>query len=568
MSALLVATLSLALLCGLGAKMCKLPPMIGFLAAGYLLYATGVRSTEGLEALSDLGVTALLFTIGLKLNLRQLASPLVAGAGLIHMGLWTALCAGGLMLLKATGWSLLADLRWGPALVIGLSLAFSSTVYVVKLLDSRGQQQSRYGAVAIGVLVIQDLVAVLFMTASAGHAPSPWALCLLALPLAYLPVKLILAKIGHGELLVLAGLVAAFGGYFLFYSLGLKGDLGALIMGVMISRTPQAKELYSRLSAIKELLLIAFFVHVGLIGLPNWAMCAMALILLAILPLKSGLYLALFSVFQARPRLAAMTSATLTNYSEFAMVVGSVAAGAGWISESWVSMLALALAGSFLGSAVVFRFDHTLLDMVVRQVPRRHPVQMDVLPGGSEILPPTNIPSPAAPSSQTPDSAAPDFSGVQAIVLGMGRVGQSSYRRLREVHGLEVAGLESDPARVESLRGRGARIYEGDATDPELWEAIDNIEGLRYVISTMPIQEDLDQVGLFSQIGTHHADTRKASGELRQYRVVVACRFPDQRDMLLRAGADEVIYIYGGAGAELADLAVNPSAQDEANAPF
>lgn len=545
MQTTLILILGTALIGGFLAKLIKLPPMVGFLLAGYVLYALGVRSTEIISFLADMGVTALLFTIGLKLRLKALTGREVLGVGLAHMIVWAALDTLGLMGLAATGWAPVADLDWRAAGVIGLALSFSSTVYVVKLLDARGQQQSRYGSIAIGILVIQDLVAVLFMSMTSPHTPSPWALALLALPLTIPFLRWILGHLGHGELMVLTGLVFAFGGYLLFYSVGLKGDLGALVMGVLVGQTAQGKEMYTRLTSVKELLLIAFFVNVGLYGIPGIEMFWVALILLAILPVKSALFLILFRIAGGRPRIHAMSSATLTNYSEFALVIGAVALQAGWIEAKWISALAIALAGSFLGSAIVFRFDHTLLEWLIRTTVKNDTAAAD----------PAATPAAAAPVvTQLPPL---DFTDIDAVVIGMGRVGQGSYRQLHEAHGLKVRGVEANPDRVHKLQDLGADIIEADGADPLLWAAIDAAESVKYVLVALPLDDDWENhESLLRQFAEHRLGHNKPNGERRTYRTVVATRFQGQQEKLLESGADDVIYVYKSAGAELADLAV------------
>ena len=103
-----------------------------------------------------------------------------------------------------------------PAALLAFALSFSSTVFAVKVLEERAQIKSHFGRVAIGILVIQDLAAVIFLAASAGKTPSVWALALLALiPLRHVLYRL-LDRSGHGELLVLFGLVLALGSAELF----------------------------------------------------------------------------------------------------------------------------------------------------------------------------------------------------------------------------------------------------------------------------------------------------------------------------------------------------------------
>ena len=114
--------------------------------------------------------------------------------------------------------------------LLAFALSFSSTVFVVKVLEG-GANHALYGRVAIGILVMQDIIAVIFLTATGGHPPSPWALALVGLwPLTRV-LRRIWTRLGHGEMQSLFGIVMALvPGYALFSSVGLKGDLGALIV--------------------------------------------------------------------------------------------------------------------------------------------------------------------------------------------------------------------------------------------------------------------------------------------------------------------------------------------------
>jgi Kef-type K+ transport system, predicted NAD-binding component len=149
---------------------------VGFLAAGFLLNALGAEGGEFLQAMADLGITLLLFSIGLKLKLKSLARPEVWGTATLHMGAVSLFIGAVVLGLSYTGLPLLSDLSLGTALLIGFAMSFSSTVFAVKVLDELGANNARHGQVAIGVLVVQDIAAVVFIAASMGKLPSPWAL--------------------------------------------------------------------------------------------------------------------------------------------------------------------------------------------------------------------------------------------------------------------------------------------------------------------------------------------------------------------------------------------------------
>lgn len=155
---------------GLLMSLVKLPALLGFLLAGFLLEGAGVRELPYLDFIAELGVTLLLFGIGLKLDLRSLLGREVWVTTGAHVALSVAIGTGFLWLLALLGFPLLGDADIGTMALIAFALSFSSTVFVVKVLEDKAELQSFYGRVAIGILVMQDLAAVIFMTASKGEA--------------------------------------------------------------------------------------------------------------------------------------------------------------------------------------------------------------------------------------------------------------------------------------------------------------------------------------------------------------------------------------------------------------
>ena len=269
--------IAIAFVCGLAMKVVGLPPLIGFLLAGFALNMAGAQTSGFLSATADLGVTLLLFTIGLKLNFKSLMRPEVMGVATLHMSLLVGLMLLLLLGLSALGVLHFADMQWQTGLLIAFALSFSSTVFAVKILEELGAATTRHGQISIGILVVQDLFAVLFLAASAGKWPSLWAIGLLLLfPLRHL-LAYLLKLSGHGEMLVLFGFVIALGGADLFELVNMKGDLGALVFGMLLAGAPKAGELYRTLINFKDLFLIGFFLSVGMTAMPGLAELATAL---------------------------------------------------------------------------------------------------------------------------------------------------------------------------------------------------------------------------------------------------------------------------------------------------
>ena len=309
-----VISLSFAFVFGLVARRIGLPPMVGFLAAGFAIHAVGpdLGLPDGSGAIFDqiahLGVLLLLFAVGLKLRLGQLAQPQVFGGALIHSAITTAIFSIGLVVVLR--------LDWSTALLLGVVLSFSSTVFSAKVLEAKRDIGAFYGRTAIGILIVQDIIALCVLALYSGQAPSPWALAVLAaLPFLRPALHWLLDVSGHDELLVVAGmLLAVVVGGAGFEAVGLGAEIGALVMGLLLSTHPRAKELSDALWGLKEIFLVGFFLQIGMSGLPGLQDLTIALVLLVFLPLKGALFFALLLIFGLRARTAFLSAANLTAY--------------------------------------------------------------------------------------------------------------------------------------------------------------------------------------------------------------------------------------------------------------
>ncbi|MFW0792488.1 cation:proton antiporter family protein [Gordonia sp. CPCC 205515] len=515
-----VAAIYLVVIFGLGglAMAMRLPPLVGFLAAGFVLNAMNVEDLPQLDTLADLGVTLLLFAIGLKLNVRILLRREVWLSTSAHMVFSVVICGALLWLAALAGLAMLAGQSLQTIALLSFALSFSSTVFVVKILDERGESTSLYGRVCIGILVMQDLIAVVYLTVAGGEAPSPWALTLVAL----WPVTRILRKVwgrlGHGEMQSLFGIVMALvPGYVWFSSVGLKGDLGALIVGVLLASHPAATELSRSLFHIKELLLVAFFVSIGLTGLPDVPSIYVALLMTALLPIKAAGYTVLLTLMKLRYRTAVLTGLSLMNYSEFGLIVVSVGVSAGLLTHAWLVELSIAVALSFVVSALVNGRANALAEKIVARLPAQDE------------------------HSLVPEERPGDAGDAEVVVIGMGRVGFAAYQRLTERHQLRVVGVDYDGNRIHRLADRGVRVIEADATDLDFWVRLRRSDSVRHAVLAMP-NHSANVVAL---------ECLRKSGFSGQ--IASAARYEDEVQWATDHGVDIAFNVYAGAGLELAD---------------
>jgi len=342
--------ISVAFVFGMLAKRMNLP-LIGFLFGGFLLNFGGF--TEGgiaLDIVADIGVMLLLFTIGLKLNLKSLLSKEIWLTTSLHMIISVLFLGSFVFAITWFGIYSTTSLSLQSAMLIGFALSFSSTIFAVKVLENRGEMNSFHGRISIGILVMQDVVAVVFLTISKGVIPSIWVL---GLPIYLVIVRWVFVKIlniiDHGELLTLFGFFAAFiTGAIVFESVGLKPDLGALAIGVLIGSHPRSKELAKQMLSFKDFFLIAFFLEIGMSGLPTLTTLVISLILIIGIVGKGALFMVLLTRFNLQARTAWHSTLSLANYSEFGLITAAIGVKMGLIDNQWMIILALAMSFSFL----------------------------------------------------------------------------------------------------------------------------------------------------------------------------------------------------------------------------
>ena len=335
------AFLLFAFACGLTVKLIGIPPLVGYLVAGFLLNFAGYTLTEDLTQIANLGITIMLFTIGLKLNIRDLSRREVWAGSITHTLVWVGVITCCLFAMGTIAANFVDGLTWESAALIAFALSFSSTVCVVKVLEESGESKTRHGRLAIGILVMQDVFAVIFLVVATGKLPSVWALALLALFPAMPLINKMINKSGHGELLPLTGFILALGGYHLFELVNIKGDLGALIFGILLAQHEKASELAKSLLSFKDLLLIGFFLTIGLTALPDLNMIVLAIVFCLFIPLKAALFFGLFTSLRLRGRTAYLSSLVLSNYSEFGLIVGALTVSLGLLANSWLVVIAV-----------------------------------------------------------------------------------------------------------------------------------------------------------------------------------------------------------------------------------
>jgi glutathione-regulated potassium-efflux system ancillary protein KefC len=495
-----------AYLAGFAVSRLYLPPLVGYLIAGYILHSAGIQADETLGHLAEIGIQLLLFTVGLKLKLRSLLRFVVLGVGGLHLLIVTAVSV---LIFFALGGHI------AGGLVLGVSLAFSSTVLAIKVLEDSGELSSMYGRDVMSILILQDIVAIGLLAFADGKHPTPWALCLLLLPLLRPLAYRLLNATRDDELKLLLGVSLALAGGVLAQNVGISSDIGALLMGIMLAGHINIEDLSDKLWGLKEIFLVAFFLKIGLTGLPGHSEILQALMLMVLLPLQGGLFFVLFLLVGLRARTAFISSLALMTYSEFALITAKSVVDAHLLPPVWESIIGLAVAFSLAVAALLNHFSQHLfsaLEPVLIRFERRmeHP---DRLPSSIGIA--------------------------EWLVVGMGRTGVSAYVAFNQ-QDQRVLGLDTDPTVLENLLAEGRRVFYGDAGDTELWEKLP-LTRIKGVILTIPEFE-------VRAMAIKQLKKRHFAG-----RIGTICFHDNEERELYRLGATFVIHPLMEAGKQLVE---------------
>lgn len=447
-------------------------------------------------------MTLLLFTIGLKFDARTLLRPQTWGTATAHMAVLTAVGTGFIGLLAGIGFVTAGDGLTSFALV-AFALSFSSTVLVVKILEGRSDDGAYDGQTAIGILVVQDLAAVVVISASRGEPPTPWALALVGLvPAAPRPPR----SDARARPRVLA-----------VRPRGAQGRSRCARLGLLLAGAEGSNRLGKAMFGLKELFLAAFFLAIGIEVLPSGGDVLTAV---ALVPVNIAVFVALGRAFGLRNRTAVLSGLALGNFSEFSIIVVAVGVEAGLLGERWLVVVAVAVALSMVVSSLVNGRGLPLTQWIAGRLPERDRDRI------------------------TPEDRPVDTGDAEVLVLGMGRMGHAAYDRFRDTHGMRVVGIDNDMAVTQRLAADGYRILEGDATELEFWHRITTARTVHTVVLAMA-QHDSNVYAL---------ERLRDSGFSGRLAVVV--RTGEQERHFRRVGVHAVYNLYEGAGITLADAAV------------
>ncbi len=468
MLATLVACILLAFAFGAVARMLRLPALIGYIAAGAVIGPTtpGFVAEQGMvSAMAEVGVALLLFGVGLHFRAADLLAVWrVAVPGAVAQ-IALAVSVGAMV-----GAGLLG-LAEGPSLAFGLALAISSTAVATRTLEERGRLGGTPGRIALGWLVMQDLVVVfglVLLPAVAGRGGDiAWEVGKAALSLAAFGVFMMLvgrrvlpwalrrvARGGSRELFTLAVLAAALGIAFLASaSFGVSFALGAFFAGVVLGESDVGHQAAAEATPLQHIFAAIFFVSVGMLldpeALGGAPLAAAASLLAVLLAIGGGTFLLLVAL-RVELRVAATVAGGLAQIGEFSFLLVEVAVVQGILPELVRGPVLAAAIGSILLTPLMLR-GFEVLGRRLERVP-----VLAAWCGTRRELPAAPLPWPVLRD--------------HAVVIGAGRVGGLVIRALQRHH-LPLIVIEENRAMAERLQAEGVPVVWGDAARPEVLHA-------------------------------------------------------------------------------------------------
>ncbi len=430
---------------------------LGYLVAGavvgpQVLHLVG--DAESKMGIAELGITLLLFIVGLELNPTRLwaLKKEIFGLGLLQVGLCGIAVTGVVWLASHAGSP--QHFSWAAALVLGLPLALSSTAQVLPMLQSAGRLRTPFGERAFSILLFQDLSIVPLITlvtilsrnpADAGGPPG-WLLFLYTVAAVaglvasgrflLRPLFRIIGNLGEREMFVFAALFTVIGAAAIMESLGLSTALGAFVAGVMLADSPYRHELEADVEPFRSILLGLFFLAVGMmldlhaIAERPFFVIGMALALIAT---KALIIFGIGILFKMKWRAALALGLLLSQGGEFGFVLFAQAQHAFLIAPE---------AASLFGAIVTLSMATTPFLMMITQRIREEPIIAGERDG-------------------------PKADGANALIVGYGRFGQTVAQMLI-AQGVPVTLIDTDIEMIDVASEFGAKVYYGDGTRMDL----------------------------------------------------------------------------------------------------
>ena len=492
-----------ALLFGQFCKILSIPVLIGFIFSGHVFNVLGFADYDNLlEKPGKIGIDLLLFSIGLHIKPSKIFNFGYFSIVILH----TIFVS--ILYLIFINFDFLMEIK----ILFCIALTFSSTIIASKSLEDRKEINSFHGRNSILILIFQDILALFLLLYTNETNLSFYTLLLLFTPLCIPIVKIVLEKLqSNQELQLLTSvIIGLFLGGYLFEKLGLSGELGALIMGMMLSNIKFADRLGEKIWSLREILLVAFFLSLGMKLNLNQEIIlnSFFLILLLVVKFLSLFFLLIF--FNLRAYSSFLISISLITYSEFSLIVATYWYDLNIIDQKILAILVLSVCISFIIGSVLNKYVHEIFvyleNFLIKFEREKH----------------------------HPDEQPHTFGEAEIMIVGMGRIGSSIFNKLTD-KGIKVVGVDADTEIALNKLSEGNRVAFADAEDPGFWSKL-RFGKLKVIVLALP------------EFHAQNWSTLQA----RRYgfigKIIVPTRSNENTKILENSGADEIYDAYEAVG--------------------
>lgn len=459
----LLVLLAAALVIGTLFEHFKQSAILGYLIAGMLLgpHLFGVVDNEsGVPVIAELGVSLLLFAIGLEFSAKRLIrlGPIAALGGSLQVTITLGL---------AMGVCLILGLEMKAAIAVGAAIALSSTACVLRLLTDRAEIDSVHGRTALGMLLLQDIAVVplvLLVTMLGGDGGlAEMGLGLLkafGLIIGLVSAFLLLAKFvlpplmrqlslaRDRELLILLAIVLAIGSACAAHALELSPALGAFIAGMMLAESPFATQIRADIGGLRIIFITLFFGSVGMLGDPIWIFENFPLVLGTTVLILVGKALIITGIglgFRLPIRHAVASGLVLAQVGEFGVVIAGIAQTNELFSEDIFRLLVSSTLLSLFITPLLIKKALTLGQKVAKL--RRSPA-----PNSEDF-------------EELSDQSETGNAKSLVLIVGFGPSGQRVARELMDTEDVESVIIDIRPNNIDLAKSMGLKAYLGDATN-------------------------------------------------------------------------------------------------------
>ncbi|MCZ7620842.1 MAG: cation:proton antiporter [Myxococcota bacterium] len=534
------------------------PVIVSFIAVGIAaaaLFESSAETTSQVRFLAELGVALLLFLVGLKLDWRLVR---MLGQVALATGLGQVVFTAGLGFFIGLG----LGLDWLTSLYVAVALTFSSTIIIVKLLTDKRELETLHGRIALGFLIVQDIVVVLAMVVLSavgiGAAEDRKGLADLATVLAslvgvavvlvvfvrYLADPLMAWLARTPELLVIGAIGWAATAAAISDMIGLGKEIGGLAAGVSIGSTPYRDMVSARLAALRDFLLLFFFLSIGTtldLSTLDQDFTRAVVFSLFVLIGNPLIVIVIMAWMGYRARTGFLAGLTVAQISEFSLIFMAMGLTIGHVDQSAVGLVTLVGLVTIALSVYMITYSQQLYLWC------------------RPLLRPFDFGTWREAAAENEAEVRP---AVDIIVFGLGRFGSQLLRRCEDA-GFSVLGIDLDPQVIRHLSHEGFRVRYGDVTEQEFWTELPLAQA-RWIVLSVPygtilLTETDARSGLLSAIRTHRFGGRVA---------ITARDEEEGRRLEEGGGVDLILYPFDeaatSAAKQIADLDEELRSRDRA----